>query len=32
VQLNTEGAEGGFSTHICDVEVDPDLGTARVIR
>ncbi len=32
VQLNTEGAEGGFSTHICDVEVDPELGTARVIR
>jgi len=22
VQLNTEGAEGGFGTHICDVEVD----------
>jgi CO/xanthine dehydrogenase Mo-binding subunit len=32
VQLNSEGAEGGFSTHICDVEVDPELGTARVIR
>src|SRR6202012_3679207 len=26
------GAEGGFSTHICDVEVDPDLGIVRVIR
>src|SRR3981189_1932960 len=32
VQLNTEGAEGGFGTHICDVEVDPELGIARVIR
>jgi CO/xanthine dehydrogenase Mo-binding subunit len=32
VQLNTQGAEGGFGTHICDVEVDPDLGTVRVIR
>ena len=31
-QLNTTGAEGGFSTHICDVEVDPDLGVVRVIR
>ena len=26
VQLNTEGAEGGFGTHICDVEVDIELG------
>src|SRR6185437_6453372 len=31
-QLNTTGAEGGFATHICDVEVDPDLGIARVVR
>jgi CO/xanthine dehydrogenase Mo-binding subunit len=31
-QLNTTGAEGGFATHICDVEVDPELGIARVIR
>ena len=30
--MNTTGAEGGFSTHICDVEVDPDLGVVRVIR
>ena len=29
VQLNTEG---GFGTHICDVEVDVELGIARVIR
>ena len=32
VQLNTTGAEGGFATHICDVEVDPATGIARVIR
>ncbi|WP_420405824.1 xanthine dehydrogenase family protein molybdopterin-binding subunit [Nisaea sp.] len=32
VQLNTTGAEGGFATHICDVEVDTDLGIVRVIR
>lgn len=31
-QLNTTGAEGGFATHICDVEVDPETGIARVIR
>src|SRR5262249_15625083 len=31
-QLNTQGAEGGFGTHICDVEVDVDLGIVRVIR
>src|SRR5258708_4956367 len=32
VQLTTQGAEGGFGTHICDVEVDVELGIARVIR
>jgi CO/xanthine dehydrogenase Mo-binding subunit len=32
IQLNTTGAEGGFATHICDVEVDPELGTVRVLR
>lgn len=32
VQLNTVGAEGGFATHICDVEVDLDLGIVRVVR
>jgi len=31
-QLNTTGAAGGFATQICDVEVDIDLGIARVIR
>jgi len=32
VQLNTTGAEGGFATHICDVEVDPDTGHVKVLR
>ncbi|NOG71419.1 xanthine dehydrogenase family protein molybdopterin-binding subunit [Roseicella sp. DB1501] len=32
VQLNTTGAEGGFATHLCDVEVDVDLGIVRVLR
>src|SRR4249920_1455495 len=32
VQLNTTGADGGFGTHICDVEVDVDLGIVRVLR
>ena len=32
VQLNTAGAEGGFATHICDVEVDVDLGIVKVLR
>ena len=32
VQLNTTGADGGFGTHVCDVEIDTDLGIARVIR
>ena len=31
-QLNTTGAEGGFATHVCDVEVDQDLGIVRVLR
>jgi CO/xanthine dehydrogenase Mo-binding subunit len=30
--LNTEGAAGGFGTHICDVEVDPETGKVDVIR
>jgi CO/xanthine dehydrogenase Mo-binding subunit len=32
VSLNTTGAEGGFATHICDVEVDPETGRAWVTR
>jgi CO/xanthine dehydrogenase Mo-binding subunit len=31
-QLNTAGAEGGFSTHVADVEVDPTTGKVKVIR
>jgi CO/xanthine dehydrogenase Mo-binding subunit len=31
-QINTTGAEGGFGTHICDIEIDPDLGTSKVVR
>ncbi len=31
-QLNTAGAEGGFSTHIADVEVDRATGKVKVIR
>src|SRR6202012_94183 len=31
-QLNTTGAEGGFATHLCDVEIDVDLGIVRVLR
>ena len=32
VQLNTTGAEGGFATHVCDVEVDVGLGIVTVLR
>ena len=32
VQQKTTGADGAFSTHICDVEVDVDLGIIRVLR
>ena len=31
-QLNTAGAEGGFATHVCDVEVDVELGIVRILR
>ena len=31
-QQTTGGAEGGFATHICDVEVDPDTGKVTVLR
>jgi CO/xanthine dehydrogenase Mo-binding subunit len=30
--LNTEGSAGGFGTHICDVEIDPETGRVQVIR
>src|ERR1700757_3936630 len=32
VQLNTQGADGGFGTHICDVGGDTELGILRVLR
>jgi len=32
VALNTIGAEGGFATHICDVEVDRATGCSKVVR
>jgi CO/xanthine dehydrogenase Mo-binding subunit len=31
-QLTTTGAEGGFATHICDVEVDKETGKVTVLR
>ncbi len=31
-RINTVGAEGGFATHICDVEVDIELGIARILK
>jgi CO/xanthine dehydrogenase Mo-binding subunit len=31
-QQTTAGAEGGFATHICDVEVDRDTGKVSVTR
>jgi CO/xanthine dehydrogenase Mo-binding subunit len=30
--LNTQGAEGDFGTHICDLEVDPETGKITVVR
>ena len=30
--LNTEGATGGFATHICDVEIDRETGKVIVVR
>jgi CO/xanthine dehydrogenase Mo-binding subunit len=32
VQLNTQGADPGFATHVVDVEVDMELGIVRVLR
>lgn len=29
---NTTGAEGGFATHICDVEVDRETGHVEILR
>jgi CO/xanthine dehydrogenase Mo-binding subunit len=30
--LNTAGAAGGFATHICDVEIDPETGKVEILR
>ncbi len=30
--LTTSGADGGFATHICDVEVDPETGHVKILR
>jgi len=32
VSINTTGAEGGFATHICDVELDPATGQTKILR
>jgi CO/xanthine dehydrogenase Mo-binding subunit len=31
-EYNADGAGVSFGTHICDVEVDPETGAARVVR
>ena len=30
--LNTQGATGGFATHICDVEIDRETGKLKIVR
>ena len=30
--FNTTGAEGGFATHVCDLEVDPETGKVTILR
>ncbi|TVR35890.1 MAG: xanthine dehydrogenase family protein molybdopterin-binding subunit [Nitriliruptor sp.] len=32
VSLDAKGAGPGFATHVCDVEVDEDLGSVRIVR
>src|SRR3954470_2206627 len=32
VQLNAQGQGPGFTTHICDVEVDPETGHVEILR
>jgi CO/xanthine dehydrogenase Mo-binding subunit len=32
VSLNAQGAGPGFATHLCDVEVDPDTGSVKILR
>ena len=30
--INAQGAGPGFATHICDVEVDPETGSVKILR
>ena len=32
VQINAQGQAPGFTTHICDVEVDPETGHVTILR
>jgi CO/xanthine dehydrogenase Mo-binding subunit len=32
VQINAQGQAPGFTTHICDVEVDPETGHVKILR
>ena len=32
VQINAQGQAPGFSTHICDVAVDPETGFVKILR
>ncbi len=32
VSINAAGAGPGFGTHLCDVEVDPETGSVKIIR
>jgi CO/xanthine dehydrogenase Mo-binding subunit len=32
VQINAQGQGPGFTTHICDVEVDPQTGQVKILR
>jgi CO/xanthine dehydrogenase Mo-binding subunit len=32
VQINAQGQGPGFTTHICDVEVDPETGHVQILR
>jgi CO/xanthine dehydrogenase Mo-binding subunit len=32
VQINAQGPAPGFTTHICDVEVDPETGYVKILR
>src|SRR3954453_2763432 len=32
VQINAQGPAPGFTTHICDVQVDPETGYVKILR